>query len=106
MASEASKPMTKSEVMTTLAEGTGLSKKDIASVFEHLTALINKEIGKKGPGVFNLPGLIKIHVAKKEATKATTKENPFKKGEMMVVKAKPARRIVRVRALKALKDMA
>jgi nucleoid DNA-binding protein len=104
--SEAKKPKSKTEVLNALAEGTGLTRKDITNVFAQLSDLIGKEIGKKGPGSFNLPGLLKIQVVRKPATKATTRANPFKPGEMMVVKAKPARNVVKIRALKSLKDLA
>lgn len=103
---EAKKPKSKTEVLTALAESTGLSKKDISNVFAQLSELIGKEIGKKGPGVFNVPGLMKIHVVRKPATKPTTRPNPFKPGESMVVKAKPARNVVKVRPLKSLKELA
>jgi nucleoid DNA-binding protein len=103
---EAKKTKSKTEVLNALAESTGLSRKDVANVFTQLSELIGKEIGKKGPGAFSLPGLLKIQVVRKPATKASTRENPFKKGEMMVVKAKPARNVVKIRALKSLKDLA
>ena len=103
--SDAKKPKSKTEVISALAESTGLSKKDIANVFTQLGELIGKEIGKKGPGVFSVPGLMKVVVIRKLATKATMRKNPFKPDEMMEVKAKPARNIVKVRPLKSLKEM-
>uniref|UniRef100_A0A7C2K3C9 DNA-binding protein n=1 Tax=Schlesneria paludicola TaxID=360056 RepID=A0A7C2K3C9_9PLAN len=103
-APKAAKPMTKSEIYTALAEATGLSRKDISKVFDELSNLVAKNLGKKGPGVFSLPGLAKMRSIRKEATKATQKPNPFKPGEMMTVKAKPARTDVRIRALKTLKE--
>jgi len=99
-----SKPMTKTEVLNALAEGTDLSKKQVASVMDELASLIAKNIGKKGPGVFNLPGLMKIVVQHKPAVAARPGINPFT-GEETVFKAKPARNVVKVRPLKALKDM-
>ena len=104
--SETKKPLSKTDVINALAESTGLTRKDVGSVISSLTELIGKEIGKKGPQVFNIPGLLKITVMTKPATKATHRANPFKPGEMMTVKAKPARKVVKIRALKALKDMA
>ena len=104
--SETKKPMSKTDVINALAESTGLARKDVGNVITSLTELIGKEIGKKGPQVFNVPGLMKITVITKPATKATQRANPFKPGEMMTVKAKPARKVVKIRALKALKDMA
>ena len=99
-----SKPMTKTEILTALAEGTGLSKKDVASVFDELGTLIGKGLGKRGPGVFNVPGLMKVKVIRKPATKARKGINPFTKEET-IFKAKPARNVVKVQPLKALKDM-
>ena len=104
--SEAKKAKSKTEVHTALAEATGLTRKDVGNVFAQLSELIGKEIGKKGPGVFSFPGLLKIQVIRKPATKATTRKNPFKPDEMMEVKAKPARNVVKVRPLKSLKEMA
>ena len=105
MAAKQVKPLSKTELLNALAESTGLTKKDVGAVLDNLGALIEQNLGKKGPGVFNLPGLLKIQVTRKPATKATKRENPFKPGEMMEVKAKPARNVVKVRPLKALKDM-
>jgi nucleoid DNA-binding protein len=106
MATASSKPLSKSEILNALAESTGLSRKDVGSVFEELGNLISKNIGKKGPGVFVVPGLMKIQVIQKEATKGGMRPNPFKPGEMMKVAPKPARRTIKVRPLKNLKDMA
>ncbi|MBN2581949.1 MAG: HU family DNA-binding protein, partial [Planctomycetes bacterium] len=64
-----------------------------------------KNVGKKGPGMFVVPGLMKIVVVQKPAVKARKGINPFTKQEQMF-KAKPARRVVKVRPMKALKDMA
>jgi nucleoid DNA-binding protein len=101
----AAKPMTKSEILTSIAETTELSRKQVASVFEALSGLIAKNVGKKGPGTFVVPGLMKVLVIQKPATKAHKGINPFTKQEQMF-KAKPARRVIRVRPMKALKDMA
>jgi nucleoid DNA-binding protein len=97
------KAATKGEVFTDLAEKTSLSKKQIASVFEALDGLVKKELGKKGPGLFQIPGLLKLKVVRKPATKASMGINPFTK-EPMMKKAKPARNVVRAVPLKALKD--
>lgn len=101
---ESAKPLTKSEIFASLAESTGLSRKDISKVFEDLSALIAKNLGKKGPGQFSLPGIAKLKAVRKPATKAAQKPNPFKPGEMMTVKPKPARTDVRIRAIKNLKE--
>ena len=101
----ATKPPTKSEIYSTISEKTGLTRKQVASVFDELNNVIKAGLSKKGPGVFALPGLAKIKVVAKPATKETTKPNPFKPGETMVVKAKPASRKVTIRPLKSLKDL-
>ena len=103
-AAVAAKAMTKTEILTALADGTGLSKKEVASVLDELSTVIGNSIGKGGPGVFNLPGLLKVKVIRKPATKAHKGINPFTKEET-VFKAKPARNVVKVLPLKALKDM-
>lgn len=100
----AAKHLTKSEILTSIAEETELSRKQVASVFDGLTGLIQKGVGKKGAGIFVVPGLMKIVVINKPATKARKGINPFTKEEQMF-KAKPARRVIKVRPLKALKDM-
>ncbi len=100
----ASKPATKGEIYTKLAGKTGLSKKQISTVFESLTELIGNELGKKGPGMFIVPGLLKLKVVKKPATKAKQGINPFTKQPMMY-KAKPARNVVKALPLKPLKEM-
>ncbi|HUX01658.1 MAG: HU family DNA-binding protein [Phycisphaerae bacterium] len=99
------KPATKSEVLASIAATTQLSRKQVASVFEALAGVIKTAVGKKGPGVFALPGLLKILVVQKPAVKAHMGINPFTKQEQMF-KAKPARKVIKVRPLKALKDMA
>ncbi|MEE2713702.1 MAG: HU family DNA-binding protein [Planctomycetota bacterium] len=98
------KAMTKSDVTGSLADSTGLQKKEIANVFAELGGLIGKELGRRGPGTFTVPGLMKIRVVRKPATKARQGINPFT-GEETTFKAKPARNVVKVTALKGLKDM-
>lgn len=102
---EPSKAMPKTTVFKTLAEKTGLETKQVASVFEALETLIKAELSKKGPGEFSIPGLIKLKLIKKAATKAGKKPNPFKPGEMMEVKAKPATVKVKPVVLKGLKEL-
>lgn len=99
------KPATKSEILACIAGCTELSRKQVASVFDALAGCIKDAVGKKGPGVFALPGLLKIIVVQKPAVPAHKGINPFTKEEQMF-KAKPARRVIKVRPLKALKDMA
>jgi nucleoid DNA-binding protein len=107
MAEVKAKSISKTEIVRTLSETTGLSKKDINNVLEALTGIIGKNVGKKGPGVISLPGLVKIKVVHKKATPARKNvPNPFKPGELRDIPAKPARRQIKVQALKALKDLA
>jgi nucleoid DNA-binding protein len=101
---KAAKHMTKSEVVLALAEKTELTKKQVSTLLEELAALVAKNIGKKGPGVFVIPGLAKIKVIRKPATKARKGINPFTKEET-IFKAKPARNVVKIQAVKAVKDM-
>jgi nucleoid DNA-binding protein len=98
------KPATKGEVYIALAEKTGVGKKEIAGVFAALGELIGRELGKKGPGQFVVPGLLKLKVVRKPATKAKPGKNPFT-GEAMTIKARPARNVVRAVPMKALKEM-
>jgi len=97
-------PANKAVVYTALAETTGLGKKQVAAVFSALGELIGKELGKKSPGQFVLPGLLKLKVVRKPATKARSRTNPFT-GAPMTIAAKPARNVVRALPLKALKEM-
>ena len=99
------KPPTKSEIYTQIVDDTGLTKKDVAAVFESLSGQIKKNLGGRGAaGMFTIPGLLKMRVAKKAATKARMGRNPFT-GQEMMFKAKPASKTVKVSALKGLKDM-
>jgi nucleoid DNA-binding protein len=104
MASTA-KAATKSEILAKIAEATTLSRKQVSSVFDSLSEQIKFAVGKKGPGIFAVPGLLKITVINKPATKARKGLNPFTKVEQ-IFKAKPARKVIKVRPLKALKDFA
>ena len=98
-------PMSKMAMMNEIASNTGLTKKQVSSVIDELSVLIERHIKKRAPGQFKLPGLFKIEVKKKPATRARKGVNPFT-GEPTVFKAKPARNIVKIRPLKKLKDMA
>ena len=95
---------TKSEILNIIAADTTLNRKQVAAVLDSLTSLIGKSVGSRGAGVFSLPGLLKVKVIKKPATKARKGINPFTKEEVMF-KAKPARKVVKVLPLKGLKDM-
>ncbi len=97
------KPRTKSEVLTMISDHVGISKKEAAAVFEVMGEMIEKDLKKNACGAFNVPGMMKVSVQRKPATKARKGVNPFTKEEM-VFKAKPARNVVKVRPLKGLKD--
>jgi nucleoid DNA-binding protein len=98
------RPATKAEIYAALAEKTGLAKKEVANIFSAISELISKELSKKGPGQFVVPGLVKLKVVRKPATKAKQGINPFTK-EPMTIKAKPARNVIKAQPLKALKDL-
>lgn len=98
------KPATKSEIYGGIAAETELSRKQVASVFAAMSTMIGKHLGKKGPGIFAVPGLCKIRVVHKPATPARKGIDPFTKQERMFA-AKPARNVVKIRPLKALKDL-
>lgn len=97
------KPRSKSDTFSTIAAHTDLSRKQVASVFETMTRIMENDL--KSVKVFQVPGLMKVIRVDKPASKAMKKPNPFKPGEMMTVKAKPARKTVKVRPLKALKAL-
>ncbi len=100
------KPPTKTQIMANLAEATGLTKKDVAAVFEALDAEVKKNLSSRGAGSFTIPGLLKIVKQRKPAQPAKKGvPNPFKPGELMDVPAKPAKNVVKVRPLKNLKEM-
>ncbi|WP_330927481.1 HU family DNA-binding protein [Candidatus Sororendozoicomonas aggregata] len=97
----------KSQMLTEIAENTGLTRKQVSAVMDELNELIERHVKKRGCGEFVLPGLLKIVTKKKAATKARKGvPNPFKPGELMDVPAKPASIQVKVRPLKKLKQYA
>lgn len=98
-------PFTKTELNRTISAMTGLATKDVKNVLDSLEGIIQEHIKSRGPQVFTLPGLAKIKVIRKPATKARKGVNPFT-GEACTFKAKPARNVVKVLALKKLKEMA
>ena len=98
------KPMTKTEIVSGISGSTGLSKKDVKSVFEAMAAQIKKSLGEGGPGAYTIHGLMKLIVQRKPATEERMGINPFTKEETLF-KAKPASNVVKIRPLKNLKDM-
>lgn len=97
------KPATKSAMFQALAEKTNLKKTEINLIFDGLTEFIHEQVGKKGPGVVTLPGLLKIKRVEKPATKARLGRNPAT-GQEITIKAKPKRTVVKAIPLKALKE--
>ena len=100
----AAKPRSKSEVFGTIAQYVGIHRRDVAAVFHVMGSLIKADLSKNGSGVFKVPSLMRITVKRKPATKERQGINPFTK-EPTTFKAKPARHVVRVRPLQALKAM-
>ncbi len=98
------KPLSKTEILAALSAATGLTKQQVGGLFDELTALMGKNLGPEGPGVFAVPGLLQVKVVRKPATEERTGINPFTK-EAMVFKAKPAKNAVKIIALKGLKDL-
>ncbi len=98
-----SKPLTKTEVTSTLAERTGLSKQQVNEFFDELVKLVGENLAETGPGVLNISGLMKFKVTRKEAQPEREGKHPFT-GEMTTFAAKPARNVVKVTPLKRLKD--
>ena len=97
------RPRTKGEVIRGISEVTDLPRKQVVSVLDALTSVIAQDVSSLG--TFSLLGLAKIVVIKKPATKERKGINPFTK-EPTIFKAKPARKVVKVRALRALKNFA
>jgi nucleoid DNA-binding protein len=99
------KPTTKSETLNYIAAATELTRKEVSAVFDSLATLMKRDLKGRGrPGVYTVPGLMKVKVIRKPATKARKGTNPFT-GEEMMFKAKPARNVVKVLPLKGLKEM-
>jgi nucleoid DNA-binding protein len=95
---------TKTQILTAIAEDTGLSRKDVAAVFTSMSELISRHVQKRGSGEFSVPDCgIKVRRVMKPRTKARMGRNPAT-GEAIKIPAKPAKTVVKVTALKALKD--
>ena len=96
--------MTKSQLLEALSESTGLQRKDVAAVLDQLGVVIERHVKRRAVGTFTLPGLLKIKVVRKPATKARKMMSPFT-GQEITVAAKPASRAVKVQPLSGLKRM-
>jgi nucleoid DNA-binding protein len=97
-------PLSKSQLLGAISEGTGLTRKEVSSVMDELGSVIHRHLKKRGAGTFTVPGLMKIKTTRKPATKARKGINPFT-GEETMFKAKPARTVVKIQPLKGLKEM-
>jgi nucleoid DNA-binding protein len=97
------KPLTKTEFLGSLSSSTGLSKDQVNSLLEAIRSLVAENLAESGPGVINIPGLAKVKVVRKAAVPEREGINPFTK-EPTVFKAKPAKNVVKLQPLKALKD--
>ena len=105
--SKYSSPLSKTELVNTVAEKSGCDRKQVRAVLDSLSDVIAGHVAPGAAGVFKMPGLFKISVVDKPAQPARYGvPNPFRPGETMDVAAKPASRRVKVLALKNLKDMA
>jgi len=99
------KPVTKTELYGSLADKTGLSKKQVASVIDALHEEVKTHVvGKKGAGVLSVGNLLRIKLVNKPATKARPGFNPATK-QPITIKAKPARKVIKILPLKGLKDL-
>ena len=106
MAKAAAKAPSKTEVLNNIAESSGINKKDVAKVIDALSDEIQKNLSAQGPGVFAIPGLVKIERKDVPARAAQTGvKDPFRPGQTRDIAAKPASVKIKVRALKNLKDM-
>jgi nucleoid DNA-binding protein len=100
------KPLSKTQLIGAISEQTDMTRKEVNTVMDSLSLQIEKSLGRRGPGMFTLPGLIKIEKRKVPARKARKGvPNPFKPGELMDIPAKPASTKIKVRPLKNLKSM-
>ncbi len=97
------KRMSKSQFVATLAEKSGITKKQAAAALKSMSEMVVHQLGKHGPGEVLIPGLLKLNVVIKPATPERQGINPFTK-EPTTFKAKPARKVVKARPLKSLKD--
>ena len=102
MAKGVAKAITKSELINLIVDAASVPKKDVRGVLEAFIELGHQELKKKG--LFVVPGFVKLSVSKKPATKERPGVNPFT-GEKIIIKAKPAKKVVRARPVKAVKDV-
>jgi nucleoid DNA-binding protein len=99
-----SKKLTKAQIVSELAERSGLAKSAVGAALEALAALAKREFGPKGPGAILVPNLFKLKAKQTAATKDRPGINPFTK-QATVIKGKPAGLRVRATPVKALKEL-
>ncbi len=97
----ANKRMSKTEFVEAIAAESGLEKKQVNAVLDGLNGVVYKELKAQHEVV--IPGLLKLTAVTKPAVPAREGINPFTK-EPAMFKARPARKVIKPRALKALKD--
>ncbi|HHW4681209.1 MAG TPA: HU family DNA-binding protein [Xylella taiwanensis] len=95
--------LSKSALVTHLAESTALAPKDVRTLLGALESTIHASLNKKGVGSFTLPGLLKISTVNVPAKPKRKGINPFTKEEQWFA-AKPASVKIKTRPLKKLKD--
>lgn len=96
---------TQTQIISSLADETGLSKKEVKLVLESLGELAHRHIMKRGSGEFKIPFMgVKINRKTKPATKKRMGRNPAT-GEEMVIAAKPKRDVVKALPLKSIKEL-
>ena len=98
-------PLSKGGIIKAVMDMTGLGKKEVVATLDGFSKVIELHVKSRGPGKFTMPGLLKISVVKKPARPARKGVNPFT-GEEVMFKAKPAHKVVKIKALKKLKEMA
>jgi DNA-binding protein HU-beta len=99
------KRMSKAQVLAELAEKTGLAKKDLQNVFDQLLLMVERELGKNGPGEIVVPDLVKLRVKLVPGRPEHVGLDPFTKQER-TFPARPESRKVRASVAKRLKDLA
>ena len=103
---ERQKPLSKAEFLQEIANLSGFPRREVVVMYEAMQTVIRRQLSRRGPGVVNLPGLLKIEKKKVPARPARKGvKNPFKPGELMDVSAKPASTKIKVRPLKNLKEL-
>ncbi|VFN00815.1 MAG: nucleoid DNA-binding protein [Candidatus Kentron sp. G] len=99
------KHLNKSQLISAIAEHSGLTKKDVTSVLDALSAVVSRHVRSDGAREFVLPGLLKIRAVYKPATEERRGILGIT-GKETVFQAKPAKMMVKLTPLSGLKEMA